>query len=198
MPGGFTATASRLLQRPVGPSRGRRTSTATSTATARTTNDLLYIPAAADRSHVTRTAPSRICCTFINAKTCLADYIGQDHTSATRAARRGSTRSTCASTSACRSSACKAEITLDILNLINLFDARRAVPVRELQRPARRRADIPGGRPGNYNLANSSRTACCRRRGAVHAQRPAVALADAVGGENPVLGRVLRFSGLRF
>ena len=74
--------------------------------------------------------------------------------------------STSGSTSGCRSSACKAEITWDVLNLINLFDQPGGVArVRELQRPARRAARRSADRrrpPTTWRIC--SRTACCRRR----------------------------------
>ena len=79
-PGAAAASRSRR-RRSTAASRavpGRRTSATTSTATSRTTNDLLYIPASASRSRSpSPTARSQDLMTFVNAEQCLADYIGQ-------------------------------------------------------------------------------------------------------------------------
>ena len=72
---------------------------------------------------------------FMNGDKCLRTYIGQ-------IIPRNACRSPWTNTldgrfaCSCRTSGCKAEITLDVLNLINLFDSKSGpVPVRELQRP---------------------------------------------------------------
>jgi hypothetical protein len=86
----------------------------------RTTNDLLYIPARADEVTFTNGTFNDLM-TFVNAEPCLADYIGQTH-------ERNACRAPWINTFDMRLNVglpfkrVKAEITWDLLNLINLMD----------------------------------------------------------------------------
>jgi len=91
----------------------------------RGTNDLLYIPARADEVAFTNGTFQDLM-TFVNAEQCLADYIGQIHV-------RNACRAPWINTFDMRLNVglpfkrVKAEITWDLLNLINLFDRQNGL-----------------------------------------------------------------------
>ena len=116
------------------------------------TNDLLYIPASASEVTFTNGTFSDFQ-QFINSMSCLSDFTGSTH-------ERNACRSPWSNTMDFRLNVglpfkrVKAEITWDILNLINLFDSQKglfeyanfndlliAVPT------------FPAGLPVNYNIA---------------------------------------------
>ena len=177
--------------------RGRRTTRPTTTATC----------AGPTTCSTSRRAPSEFTFTsgtfedlmaYVNAEPCLADYIGKIH-------ERNACRAPWINTFDMRVNVglpfkrLKAEITWDLLNLINLFDQqRRPARVRELQRPARRAARRS---PTNADHVQPVEPVPQRRApdagGTVHEKRSAVALADAAGRADSVLGR-LRFRDQEF
>ncbi len=88
----------------------------------------------------------------------------------------------------------KAEITLDVLNLINLFDSQeRVIPV-----PCRSVSDFSSRRRFQHYgdvaqpLTGYNLTTLCRRRSALPARRSALALADSARRPHPVLARIYR------
>jgi hypothetical protein len=92
---------------------------------ARGTNDLLYIPANASEYRFTNgTAPASFddLMTFVRAEKCLADFIGRIH-------ERNACRAPWINTFDARLNVglpfrrVKAEITMDLLNVLNLFDS---------------------------------------------------------------------------
>jgi hypothetical protein len=89
---------------------------------ARGTNDLLFIPASA-AGYSFRNGTFDDLMTFVNAEECLSDYIGEIH-------ERNACRSPWMNTLDARLNIglpfrrVRAEITLDILNVINLFDSQ--------------------------------------------------------------------------
>jgi hypothetical protein len=91
----------------------------------RGTNDLLYIPANASE-YTFRNGTFEDLMTFVNAEQCLADYIGKIH-------ERNACRSPWMNTLDGRINVglpfkrVKAEITLDVLNMINLFDSQKGL-----------------------------------------------------------------------
>ena len=91
----------------------------------RATNDLLFIPASAAGYTFTNGTFEDLM-TFVNAEKCLADYIGQIH-------ERNACRSPWMNTLDGRLNVglpfkrVKAEITLDVLNMINLFDNQKGL-----------------------------------------------------------------------
>ena len=131
-----------VLQRPVGPSRGRRTTAATTTATcARPTTCSTSRRARRSRVHLyQRHVPGP---DDVRQRRAVPGGLHRAGPRAQRVPRALDQHAwTSASTSACRSSACKAEITWDMLNLINLFDSQDGLlEYAELQRPARRSPD---------------------------------------------------------
>ena len=92
---------------------------------ARGTNDLLFIPASAAGYTFTNGTFEDLM-TFVNAEKCLADYIGEIH-------ERNACRSPWMNTLDGRLNVglpfkrVKAEITLDVLNMINLFDNQKGL-----------------------------------------------------------------------
>jgi hypothetical protein len=91
----------------------------------RGTNDLLFIPASAAGYTFTNGTFDDLM-TFVNAEKCLADYIGQIH-------ERNACRAPWMNTLDGRLNVglpfrrVKAEITLDVLNMINLFDSQKGL-----------------------------------------------------------------------
>lgn len=91
----------------------------------RTTNDLLYIPRSADEVTVTRGTFQDLMA-FINADACMSDFIGAIH-------ERNACRAPWTNTLDFRLNVglpikrVKAEITWDVLNLINLFDSQKGL-----------------------------------------------------------------------
>jgi hypothetical protein len=91
----------------------------------RGTNDLLYIPASASEYTFTNGTFEDLM-TFVNAEQCLSDYIGKIH-------ERNACRSPWMNTLDGRLNVglpfkrVKAEITLDVLNMINLFDNQKGL-----------------------------------------------------------------------
>jgi hypothetical protein len=87
----------------------------------RTTNDLLYIPASASEPITYTNGTFEDLTNFVNAEPCLADYIGKAHV-------RNACRAPWINTFDMRLNVglpfkrVKAEITWDLLNLLNLFD----------------------------------------------------------------------------
>ena len=126
----------------------------------RGTNDLLYIPRSADEVTVLNgTAPGSFADlqTYLNGEKCISDFTGQIQ-------ERNACRAPWTNTLDFRVNVglpfkrVKAEITWDILNLINLFDSQAGLfEYRELQRPA---GGAPAGEPGwhrrkpIYNIQN--------------------------------------------
>ena len=120
MPGGFTVTASAYYSgqsgRPWSANFGSDFN-----GDARTTNDLLYIPASAAEPITYTNGTFQDLMTFVNAEQCLADFIGTSHV-------RNACRAPWINTFDLRLNVglpfkrVKAEITWDVLNLINLFD----------------------------------------------------------------------------
>ncbi len=120
VPGGLTVTASAYYSgqsgRPWSANFGSDFN-----ADARTTNDLLYIPASASEPITYTNGTFQDLMTFVNAEQCLADYIGTSHV-------RNACRAPWINTFDARVNVglpfkrVKAEITWDLLNLINLFD----------------------------------------------------------------------------
>jgi hypothetical protein len=117
------------------------------------TNDLLYIPASASEVTFTNGTFSDFQ-QFINNMSCLSDFSGRSH-------ERNACRSPWSNTMDFRLNfglpfkRVKAEITWDILNLINLFDSQKG-----LFRYANFNdllvgvPTFPAGAPPNYNIAN--------------------------------------------
>ena len=91
----------------------------------RGTNDLLFIPASPQGYTFTRGTFDDLM-TFVNAEKCLSDYIGRIH-------ERNACRSEWVNTLDGRFNVglpfkrVKAEITLDVLNIINLFDSQKGL-----------------------------------------------------------------------
>ncbi len=122
MPGGFTVTASAYYSgqsgRPWSANFGSDFN-----GDVRTTNDLLYIPASASEPITYTNGTFQDLMTFVNAEQCLADYIGQAHV-------RNACRAPWINTFDLRLNVglpfkrVRAEITWDLLNLINLFDSQ--------------------------------------------------------------------------
>ena len=117
--GGFTVTASAYYSGQSG--RPWSANFATDyNGDARTTNDLLYIPASASEFTFTNGTFEDLMA-FVNAEPCLAEYIGKIH-------ERNACRAPWINTFDARVNLglpfkrVKAEITWDILNLVNLFD----------------------------------------------------------------------------
>ena len=120
VPGGLTVTASAYYSgqsgRPWSANFGSDFN-----ADARTTNDLLYIPASASEPITYTNGTFQDLMTFVNAEQCLSDYIGKSHV-------RNACRAPWINTFDARVNVglpfkrVKAEITWDLLNLINLFD----------------------------------------------------------------------------
>jgi hypothetical protein len=120
VPGGLTLTASAYYSgqsgRPWSANFGSDFN-----ADARTTNDLLYIPASASEPITYTNGTFQDLMTFVNAEQCLADFIGKSHV-------RNACRAPWINTFDMRLNVglpfkrVKAEITWDLLNLINLFD----------------------------------------------------------------------------
>ena len=122
MPGGFTVTASAYYSgqsgRPWSANFGSDFN-----GDVRTTNDLLYIPASESEPITYTNGTFQDLMTFVNAEQCLADYIGQAHV-------RNACRAPWINTFDLRLNVglpfkrVRAEITWDLLNLINLFDSQ--------------------------------------------------------------------------
>jgi hypothetical protein len=93
---------------------------------ARTTNDLLYIPASANEDIVYTAGTFADLMTFVNGEKCLSDNIGKIQ-------ERNACRSPWTNTLDFRLNVglpfkrVKAEITWDVLNLINLFDRQKGL-----------------------------------------------------------------------
>ena len=91
----------------------------------RGTNDLLYIPASASE-YTFRNGTYQDLMTFVNAEECLAEFVGRTH-------ERNACRSPWMNTLDGRLNVglpfrrVKAEITLDVLNIINLFDSQKGL-----------------------------------------------------------------------
>jgi hypothetical protein len=119
VPGGMTLTASAFYSGQSG--RPWSANFATDyNGDVRTTNDLLYIPASASEFRFTNGTFDDLMA-FVNAEPCLADFVGRIH-------ERNACRAPWINTFDARLNfglpfkRVKAEITWDILNLINLFD----------------------------------------------------------------------------
>jgi hypothetical protein len=119
VPGGMTLTASAFYSGQSG--RPWSANFATDyNGDVRTTNDLLYIPASASEFRFTNGTFEDLMA-FVNAEPCLADFIGRIH-------ERNACRAPWINTFDARLNVglpfkrVKAEITWDVLNLINLFD----------------------------------------------------------------------------
>jgi hypothetical protein len=122
--GGFSATASLFFSGQSG--RPWSANYATDyNGDVRGTNDLLFIPASAAGYTFTNGTYEDLM-TFVNAEKCLADYIGRIH-------ERNACRSPWMNTLDGRLNVglpfrrVKAEITLDVLNMINLFDNQKGL-----------------------------------------------------------------------
>jgi hypothetical protein len=120
--GGFTATASAYYS---GQS-GRPWSANYAfdyNGDARGTNDLLYIPASTSEPYAYSSGTFADLMTFVNSEQCLADFIGRIH-------ERNACRAPWLNTLDFRLNVglpfkrVKAEITWDVLNMINLFDSQ--------------------------------------------------------------------------
>jgi hypothetical protein len=124
MPGGFTVTASAFYSGQSG--RPWSANFATDfNGDARTTNDLLYIPANASEFRFTNGTFDDLMA-FVNAEPCLAEYIGRIH-------ERNACRAPWINTFDMRVNVglplkrVKAEITWDLLNVINLLDSNNGL-----------------------------------------------------------------------
>ena len=116
-------------------------------------NDLLYIPASANEVTFSNGTAADFQ-QFINSMSCLSDFVGRAH-------ERNACRSPWSNTMDFRLNVglpfkrVKAEITWDILNLINLFDSQKGLfeyaNFNDLLIAA---PTFPAGAPVNYNLAN--------------------------------------------
>ena len=162
VPGGFTVTASAFYSGQSG--RPWSANYANDyNGDVRGTNDLLYIPASASEFTFAGGTFEDLMA-YVNAEPCLADYIGKIH-------ERNACRAPWINTFDMRVNVglpfkrLKAEITWDLLNMINLFDQqRRPARVRELQRPARRPAHGDHELRSRTTCRTCSSTACARRR----------------------------------
>ena len=130
---------------------------------------------------------------FIKGDECLAEYIGQIIPRNACRAPWTNTLDGARSPSSSRTSAYKTEITLDVLNLINLFDARRgcsstcrSASARCMRRSRRRQHDRTATRRSRATTSRRS----WRRRSAVPARRPPLALADPARRADTVSRRI--------
>ena len=177
--------------------RGRRTSTATSNNDGTTTNDLLYIPATCDRpGHRTPTARyGDLLAVRATREECLRSTSARSRAQRLPR-RRGATRSTCSST-----------LGLPVGTRQGRVHARRPEPAQpdrrglracckyaDLQRPADRRLRCVSRQPDQLQprtlFVNGVRQTSRR----VHAQRPALALADAARRARSLLVAPLRIA----
>ena len=152
----------------------------------RGTNDLLYIPASASEYTFTNGTFQDLM-TFVNAEQCLADYIGKIH-------ERNACRAPWMNTLDARLNVglpfkrVKAEITLDLLNMINLFDNGGGLIQYANFNDLLVVRPVFAGSAVTYNLQNIVINGVgADARAAVHALRPGLALADATRSKDPLL-----------